>query len=196
MNTSYLKNKNITTWANTCEYLVLHHTASIGDGNIKVLAGLTTRQVSVHYLVRQDWSTYHFVDENKIAWHCGESSYEWKTNLNNYSIGIEVESDWIFFSTLQKQAVNELIKNIISRRPNIKIIRHKDIAPKRKTDIWDNFWSKEYETFEDYINQFDEKYKLIKEIMKLNSKLWGITNNEETKTRLNNLNDYFRKQGF
>lgn len=50
-----------------------------------------------------------------------------------------------------------------------KIIRHKDIAPKRKTDIDDSFFNNEYKTFSDYQNSFtiqspimeENKYKAI-----------------------------------
>ena len=38
--------------------------------------------------------------------------------------------------------------------PVNRIIRHKDIAPKRKNDVDDSFWSNEFKTFTDYQNSY------------------------------------------
>lgn len=35
-----------------------------------------------------------------------------------------------------------------------RIIRHKDIAPRRKNDVADEFWNNEYKTFTDYQNSY------------------------------------------
>jgi hypothetical protein len=41
-----------------------------------------------------------------------------------------------------------------------------------------------------------KKKRLVKEIIEKNNELLEIADNEETKTRLNDINDYFRKKGF
>jgi len=136
---------------------------------------LTNAKLSVHYLVRPDGTIYHFVDENKIAWHCGVSEYEGRTDLNRYSIGIEVESDAKSYTNAQKRETVNLIKDIIKRHPKIKVIRHKDIS-KRKRDVSDKFWLDEYKSFESFVaslytDNTEEKKALIQDIMQTNSDL-------------------------
>ena len=43
-----------------------------------------------------------------------------------------------------------------------KLIRHKDIAPGRKTDIDDSFWNDLYKTFTEYQNSYMENNKVSK----------------------------------
>lgn len=47
---------------------------------------------------------------------------------------------------------NWLIQHLMSvfNIPNTKVIRHKDIAPRRKTDIADTYWNKKFKTFNEY----------------------------------------------
>lgn len=44
-----------------------------------------------------------------------------------------------------------------------KLIRHKDIAPGRKTDIDDSFWNDEHPTFTDYQKSFMPQTEIAKE---------------------------------
>lgn len=71
------------------EMIVLHYTASSKPTALMVL---TNRDVSAHYVVTDDSSpvVYRLVDENRNAWHAGESSWYGRTYLNNRSIGIEI----------------------------------------------------------------------------------------------------------
>lgn len=83
------------------------------------------------------------VDEDDRAWHAGSSFWKGKSNLNNYSIGIEVLSDGKTFTDEQREAVRWLCKDIMKRNgiPAHRVLRHKDVAPKRKTDIGESFFN-------------------------------------------------------
>ena len=134
------RQKNISKWANTREYIVLHHTGSVWDGNIKVLLWETWSKVSCHFLVRQDGTSYKLGDPSWILWHCGTSQWGGKIDLNRYSVGIEVE--WPKFTEVQRKEVKRLTEHLMAvlSIPKERVIRHKDIAPWRKTDIDDSFF--------------------------------------------------------
>ena len=49
-------------------------------------------KVSAHYFLDRKGNIIKLVDENKVAWHAGKSKWKNIKNLNNYSIGIEVQN--------------------------------------------------------------------------------------------------------
>jgi N-acetylmuramoyl-L-alanine amidase len=134
------RQRNISKGTNTCEYIVLHHTWSVWSWNIPVLLGETWSKVSCHFLVRQDGTTYKLGDPKWILWHCGTSQWDGKIHMNRYCLGIEVE--WPKFTSVQRTKVKELTQHLMAvyNVPKSKVIRHKDIAPWRKTDIDDSFF--------------------------------------------------------
>ena len=141
------RQKNISNWNNTCEYIVLHHTASIWDWNIKVLLGETARQVSCFTLIRQNWDAIKLSDPKNITWHAGESSWKWKKWLNKYSIWIEVE--WPSFTEAQRKTVFWLVQHLMAvfKIPKENVITHAMIAPGRKTDIHPEFFPNWYDAW-------------------------------------------------
>lgn len=201
INHTYHRNKNTTPWVNKCEYIVLHDTWKIWDWNIRILWGVSS-EVSCHYLIRTNWKVFQFVDDSKIAWHCWKSKREWKVNLNQYSIWIEIESDWVTFTDVQKQKTRELVLFLAKTHvvPCNKIIRHKDIAPTRKQDPRDNLWSLEYSKFSDYQNSFhsfDKKINpvikvLINYLIKYLWKSWNSTQLQYEKPVIKKLADQLR----
>jgi len=100
------KNKSIGT--NTCQYVLLHHTGAVGDGNISAGRG-EAGQVSFHYLVRQNGDIYKFGEHTDILRHAGESTWEGLVGMNQYSIGVEVESKGDVYTEKQKSSTNALI---------------------------------------------------------------------------------------
>lgn len=156
---TYQTNKYFVGKVNTCDYIVLHHT---GKGKtldiVKYLAN-NPKQVSCHYIIGDKWEIYQIASDDKCTRHAGESSRDWKKELNYYSIGIEIVSEGNVFSDLQRASVRELVSSLWKKH-NLKpqcIIRHKDIAPGRKRDVGDAFWNNEYKTYEDYQKSYGEK---------------------------------------
>lgn len=126
-------------------FLVLHYTVADTPASIKIL---TQQQVSSHYLLTDEATPkiYRLVDENRAAWHAGNSSWKNFTQLNNSSIGIEiVNAGWkdtpqgrVYapFPQAQMDALVPLVKEIVARHgiaPE-NVLGHSDIAPLRKQD--------------------------------------------------------------
>jgi N-acetylmuramoyl-L-alanine amidase len=136
------------------DVIVLHYTASTKPS---ALMTLTNRDVSAHYVVTDDKPpvVYRLVNEDKSAWHAGDSSWYGRTFLNQRSIGIEiVHPGWtpnshgdkgLPFSDTQIAAVIALTKEV-AQRHNIapeNIVGHSDVAPMRKIDPGPSFpWKK------------------------------------------------------
>lgn len=73
---------------NRIQFVVLHYTNASLE---RSLALLTHGEVSSHYLIGDGPATvYQLVDENRRAWHAGESQWQGRTWLNSSSIGIEI----------------------------------------------------------------------------------------------------------
>lgn len=199
-----LQTKNITPWINTKEFIVLHHTAT-QEWTIKwVLNTLTTWAVSCHYVIDINWDIYKIWNDDNILWHAWVSFWQWKENLNQYSIWIEVIwplKRW--FTNEQKKSVKELV-SFLMEKYNIKpenLIRHKDIAPWRKTDIADIFWNNEFKTWKDYQTNYKSMETLQKEFYanQLQLVILAISNlhkasweDIELKKKLEEINSYLK----
>ena len=127
------------------QFIVLHYTSTDLSRSLELLSG---RDVSSHYLIGESPATiYRLVDENRRAWHAGESEWNGRTWLNATSIGIELVNRgyvqsadgrrlWYPYSDAQIDALVVLLKDIMARhelKPGA-IIGHSDIAPQRKVD--------------------------------------------------------------
>lgn len=145
---------NKTKWVNTCEYIILHHTAT-GEWTLKwVINTLTKGAVSCHFVVDTNGDAYKIGDPKDILWHAGVSEWKGKKMMNNYSVGIEIIgplANW-GFSAEQKHTVYWLTQHLMAvlNIPKENVIRHKDISPWRKTDVADSFWNNKYKTYKDY----------------------------------------------
>lgn len=131
-------------------FLILHYTALDWEKSLKVLS--SGGQVSAHYLLRDEPAiSYQLVDENRRAWHAGQSFWAGNQNLNAASIGIEIVNagytdgplgrSYASYPPAQIDELVLLIKDIVARhqiRPD-RIIGHADIAPGRKQDPGPNF---------------------------------------------------------
>ena len=161
-----LQTKNKSAWKNTCQYIVLHHTAT-KEGTIKwVLRQLTAWPVSCHFVIDTNGDIYKIGELTDILWHAGVSEWKGKENMNQYSIGIEVIWPLPWFTNAQRESVKKLVSKLIKdlNIPVDRIIRHKDIAPGRKTDIDDSFWSDLYKTFTDYQKSYMDKTSKFKDV--------------------------------
>ncbi len=127
------------------QFIVLHYTSTDLPRSLELLSG---RDVSSHYLIGESPATiYRLVDEDRRAWHAGESEWNGRTWLNATSIGIELVNQgyeqsadgrrlWYPYSQAQIDALVVLLKDIMARhglKPGA-IIGHSDIAPQRKVD--------------------------------------------------------------
>ena len=130
--------------------IILHHTAS--NNTAGDLATLTKKgtDVSAHYLIGQDGTIYHLVDDKMAAWHAGVSTLHGDTSpsVNARSLGIEITNDGSGktpFTEAQYKALEKLVPYLARRYrvPKENILGHRDVAPGRKTDPADNFdWAR------------------------------------------------------
>jgi len=167
--TLFTSNKSKGT--NTCEYILLHHTAT-KEGSIQgVLKTLTVGAVSCHYVVDTNGDVYKIGQDTDILWHAGVSAWKGREDMNRYCIGIEViwPLDNIGFTDEQRRSVRELVSYLQNTYniPSENIIRHKDIAPNRKIDIDDRLWKNEFSTFADYQRSFSPMSDIEKAWMAL-----------------------------
>lgn len=126
---------------------------------------------SVHYMINADGRIDSLVDDSKVAWHAGKSSWNGEKSVNSRSIGIELinpgsgEQGCFPVGKEKKLSSNDCIKNsfpdkqievliqlISCLRDEHKmitehnIIGHSDVAPGRKIDPGVEFpWNKLYE---------------------------------------------------
>lgn len=128
------------------QFLVLHFTAEDFANSVRLLTGPS---VSAHYLVSDETPPriYRLVDEERRAWHAGDSSWGGHTMLNSSSIGIEIVNPgrvrqpdgslaYTPFPPDQIELVVALVRDIARRhqiRPD-RVLAHSDIAPQRRQD--------------------------------------------------------------
>ncbi|MGP9566755.1 1,6-anhydro-N-acetylmuramyl-L-alanine amidase AmpD [Halomonas sp. AOP5-B2-8] len=106
--------------------------------------GIAHLRVSAHLLIRRDGECVQFVDTDQRAWHAGRSCWwdarqaVWRTTLNDFSVGIELEGDDVTpFTKAQYQTLGRATKWLMSRYPQLdsrRITGHAHVAPLRKTD--------------------------------------------------------------
>lgn len=141
---------------NTCQFVILHHTGT-AEGTINgVLDWLYRRAdyASCHYVVDTNGDAYKIGNDTDILRHAGESHRKGLTNMNQYSIWIEII--WPLadggFTDKQRETVAKLTLELctIHKIPKENVLRHKDIAPGRKVDVADSFWNKKRKTFEEF----------------------------------------------
>lgn len=125
--------------------IVLHATVGSFGGSLSWLRNPAS-EVSTHYLISKQGDITNLVDESEQAWHAGISFWRGRTNLNRYSIGIEIENltgvkgfiGQDSYPGIQIEAVAWLVERVCARRgiplDRQHIVTHADIAPRRKTD--------------------------------------------------------------
>jgi N-acetyl-anhydromuramoyl-L-alanine amidase len=101
-------------------------------------ARLKDMRVSSHLLINRAGEITQYVPFNLKAHHAGESSFEGRTQCNDFSIGIELEGcDEEAFTQAQYDKLATLTGYLLVAYPGItpdRIVGHSDIAPDRKTD--------------------------------------------------------------
>lgn len=100
-------------------------------------ADLRGVEVSAHFFISRRGRLTQFVSTGKRAWHAGVSSYHGRENVNDFSIGIELEgTDDVPYTNSQYKKLCRLTQDLKHHYPitDEAIVGHCDIAPARKTD--------------------------------------------------------------
>ena len=126
--------------------IIIHYTGMKNfDDAYKRLCDKNSK-VSSHYLIGRDGKIINLVDEKNRAWHAGISHWKGIDNLNDISIGIELENPghefgYISFSKKQMDVLIYLCEEL-KNKYDIKedwVLRHSDISPGRKLDPGEKF---------------------------------------------------------
>ena len=96
------------------KFVIIHYTGMQSEiESIKRLKNPKSK-VSCHYLINRKGKIVKMVKDLNIAWHAGKSKWKKYTNINDYSIGIELENKghnfgYTNFSTRQYSSLRKLI---------------------------------------------------------------------------------------
>lgn len=104
-------------------------------------------RVSAHLLIRRDGECVQFVPFQRRAWHAGRSCWRdgdrWRTDLNDFSIGIELEGDEVTaYTGVQYERLVEATLELFAAYPALdesRITGHARVAPLRKSDPGPSF---------------------------------------------------------
>lgn len=130
----------------TPDCLILHYTGM--ETGIAAESWLCAQEseVSSHYLVHEDGRVVQMVRESDRAWHAGKGSWKGLSDVNSFSIGIEIVNQGPLggfppFSDRQIEAVIGLSRDICMRWNIVpeRVLAHSDIAPGRKVDPGERF---------------------------------------------------------
>lgn len=128
-------------------------TAARGPGDYNYLrrGGEPSRRVSVHYYISKAGVVSQMVEDKDVAWQAGASTWtvdgkRVAPSCNPISVGIELENlnnGRDPYPPAQYTAALELVRYLVSKYniPRRQVVRHLDIAPKRKTDPAGFPWS-------------------------------------------------------
>jgi N-acetylmuramoyl-L-alanine amidase len=121
--------------------LVIHYTGMMPTTRSRDWLCDPASQVSAHYLIDEDGTTWRMVAEADRAWHAGVGAWRGWHDINSRSIGIELSNpghDYGYrpFPEAQIEALIELAQGILDRHPipARNVVAHSDIAPARKID--------------------------------------------------------------
>jgi AmpD protein len=99
---------------------------------------IATLRVSCHFFLDRRGGVVQVVDTDAKAWHAGVSELEGRTDVNRFSIGIELEGDEATpFAEAQYEALEPLLRALRAAHPAIttaRIVGHEHVAPGRKRD--------------------------------------------------------------
>ena len=125
--------------------IIIHYTALKKIEDAIYYLCKKEKKVSSHYLISQNGSVYHLVEDKFRAWHAGEGFWQENTDINSVSIGIELDySPNGNNNHFSLKMINSLKKLLIKLKKKYKIskkniLAHSDIAPFRKKDPGKNF---------------------------------------------------------
>lgn len=117
--------------------IVLHY--SSGSSPESIVKYLTDDKVkaSAHLLITRQGKVYQMVDFNTVAWHAGVSKFMNRTDVNKFSIGIELEN-----AGLLNKVDNSFFTWFMKEIPAEEVVERKN----KKTGVssyWQNYPSKQ-----------------------------------------------------
>lgn len=126
--------------------IILHYTGMETGQAAEAWLCTAESEVSSHYLVHEDGRIVQMVRESDRAWHAGRGSWKGRSDVNSFSVGIEIVNPGPLagfpdFPDVQIEAVALLCRDICARLsiPPERVLAHSDVAPGRKIDPGERF---------------------------------------------------------
>lgn len=138
---------NFNTRPKPITHVVLHYTdLQSAQQSLDILCAPESK-VSAHYLIDTNGDIYELVAPELRAWHAGISRIDGQDNVNDFSIGIELQNRGhsVFpleaYPLVQMQSLVHLLDMLhdIYRFPKENVVGHSDVAPGRKIDPGEHF---------------------------------------------------------
>lgn len=111
----------------TTDYIILHTTEGKEQGSLQKVVD----NGEANFFVTSDGRVLKIVDRKRIAYHCGTSMWNGRTDIDNYSIGIEVQG-WYNadITAAQYAALKDLIADLqeIYKIPDDRVLTHCMVA--------------------------------------------------------------------
>ncbi|MEM7210937.1 MAG: N-acetylmuramoyl-L-alanine amidase, partial [Pseudomonadota bacterium] len=128
------------------DMIVLHYTGMESAGSAITRLCDPSAEVSAHYVVDLSGETFALVDEERRAWHAGRSAWGRVSDVNSYSIGIEIvnpghQLGYPPFPDPQMRSVEVLVGAAMARWgiPGERVVGHSCVSPGRKIDPGEKF---------------------------------------------------------
>ena len=118
-------------------FVVIHHTAQAAVEQTLKTFTLPRTEVSAHYIIGRNGTTYHLLNDYLRAHHAGAGRWGSITDMNSCSIGIELDNNGTEpFADAQIASLLVLLRQLKQTYniPTANFIGHCDFAPARKTD--------------------------------------------------------------
>lgn len=132
----------------TIDTIILHTSYDATGSDPYSVSGIIAQWksygVAPHYFIGHNGTVYQLVKDENIAYHAGVSKVpDGRTNVNDFSIGIEMASTQKGDYTYEQYtSLKKLIASLKGKYAIKYVLGHNDIAPGRKTDPWNFDWKK------------------------------------------------------
>ena len=118
-------------------HIILHHTGGSYVGSVSWCLNPKSR-VSYHCIIARNGKRTVMALPTQRTWHAGVSSWQGRRDVNSWSIGIAWEGD-TYATPLTEDAVASAVEYLLPLVDEFDIdprdiLRHADVAPKRKND--------------------------------------------------------------
>ncbi len=107
--------------------IILHTTEATSIGALRKLRD----NGECHYYVAQNGLVYRIIDHRRVAFHSGRSMWNGRTNVDNFSVGIEISGFHNKpLTAAQYRAVSELVGEVqyIYKIPDHRVLTHSQVA--------------------------------------------------------------------
>jgi N-acetyl-anhydromuramyl-L-alanine amidase AmpD len=118
-------------------HIILHHTGGAYAGSVAWCLNPASK-VSYHCIIARSGKRTILAPPTARTWHAGVSQWQGRKNCNDFSIGLAWEGDTAT-TPLSEDAILSAVEYLLPlldkfNIPLSHLLRHADIAPRRKTD--------------------------------------------------------------